>query len=224
MATASSAQREPSMEEILASIRRIIEDSDGGRKQPGDTDELRQDLEPAASAVEVADVEAFRADLQAPEIKKPVTLAEVQAQLPAAEPVITRMETPVRPEPVPAKPSMTLAEVSARVAAEPTPPLMADAPEARLIADSLAVAIHNAQLFEEVKHESDVNSAALGLGLRHDHQALPVRRHIVIAGGAGGGEARIGPYPRLAHHQIAAFPVVIHYHDAVVEALVEQFL
>ena len=35
MAQASSAQREPSMEEILASIRRIIEDSDGGRKQPG---------------------------------------------------------------------------------------------------------------------------------------------------------------------------------------------
>ncbi len=31
MATASSAQREPSMEEILASIRRIIEDSDSDR-------------------------------------------------------------------------------------------------------------------------------------------------------------------------------------------------
>ena len=33
MAQASSAQREPSMEEILASIRRIIEDNDAGRKQ-----------------------------------------------------------------------------------------------------------------------------------------------------------------------------------------------
>ncbi|MFN3765172.1 MAG: DUF2497 domain-containing protein [Aliihoeflea sp.] len=32
MAQASSAQREPSMEEILASIRRIIEDSDTGKK------------------------------------------------------------------------------------------------------------------------------------------------------------------------------------------------
>ncbi|TIW40385.1 MAG: DUF2497 domain-containing protein, partial [Mesorhizobium sp.] len=30
MATASSVQREPSMEEILASIRRIIEDNDTG--------------------------------------------------------------------------------------------------------------------------------------------------------------------------------------------------
>ncbi|TJV47328.1 MAG: DUF2497 domain-containing protein, partial [Mesorhizobium sp.] len=44
MATASSAQREPSMEEILASIRRIIEDSDTGRKQPAaDSADLRQD-------------------------------------------------------------------------------------------------------------------------------------------------------------------------------------
>lgn len=137
MATASSAQREPSMEEILASIRRIIEDSDGGRKQPGDADELRQDLEPAASAGAVADVEAFRADLQAaPEIKKPVTLAEVQAQMPAVEPVIARMEKPTRPEPAPAKPSMTLAEVSARVAAEPPPPVIADAPVARPVADA----------------------------------------------------------------------------------------
>jgi cell pole-organizing protein PopZ len=35
MAQASSAQREPSMEEILASIRRIIEDSDTYRR-PGE--------------------------------------------------------------------------------------------------------------------------------------------------------------------------------------------
>ncbi|MER9302521.1 PopZ family protein [Mesorhizobium sp. M0293] len=120
MATASSVQREPSMEEILASIRRIIEDSDGGRKQPGDADELRQDLEPAPNADAAPDVDAFRADLHAAsEVRKPVTLAEVQAQLPAAEPVIARTETPVRPDPAPAKPSMTLAEVSARVGAEP---------------------------------------------------------------------------------------------------------
>jgi cell pole-organizing protein PopZ len=132
MATASSAQREPSMEEILASIRRIIEDSDTGRKQPGEADELRQDLEPASSADPIPDVEAFRADLHAaPEIRKPVTLAEVQAQLTTAEPVIARMETPVRSDSTPAKPSMTLAEVSARVAAEPA---TADAPPARPVA------------------------------------------------------------------------------------------
>jgi cell pole-organizing protein PopZ len=140
MATASSAQREPSMEEILASIRRIIEDSDTGRKQPGDADELRQDLAPAA--MPASDVEAFRSELHsAPEIKKPVTLAEVQAQL--AEPVVARLEP--RSEPAPVKPAtpanpaptavappthapMTLAEVSARIASESAPAARPEAP------------------------------------------------------------------------------------------------
>lgn len=39
MATASSVQREPSMEEILASIRRIIEDSDTVRHSEPDADQ-----------------------------------------------------------------------------------------------------------------------------------------------------------------------------------------
>ncbi|TGQ33691.1 DUF2497 domain-containing protein [Mesorhizobium sp. M4B.F.Ca.ET.169.01.1.1] len=125
MATASSAQREPSMEEILASIRRIIEDSDTGRKQPGDANELRQDLQPAPAAVVPApDVDAFRAELNAgTEARKPVSLAEVQAQL-AAEPVVARMETHTRADAAPAvelKAPVTLAEVSARIAAEPGP-------------------------------------------------------------------------------------------------------
>ncbi|TJU87886.1 MAG: DUF2497 domain-containing protein, partial [Mesorhizobium sp.] len=92
MATASSAQREPSMEEILASIRRIIEDSDNGRKQPGEADDLRQDPEPASDAAATTDVDAFRAELQAaPEVRKPVALAEIQA--PSPDPVIARMES-----------------------------------------------------------------------------------------------------------------------------------
>lgn len=140
MATASSAQREPSMEEILASIRRIIEDSDTGRKQPGDADELRQDLVPAAGPA--SDVEAFRSELHsAAESKKPVTLAEVQAQL--AEPVAARLEP--RSEPASVKPAtpenpaattvappthapMTLAEVSARIASESAPAARTEAP------------------------------------------------------------------------------------------------
>ncbi|TPK15139.1 DUF2497 domain-containing protein [Mesorhizobium sp. B2-5-9] len=123
MATASSAQREPSMEEILASIRRIIEDSDNGRKQHGEADELQQDLEPAPSAVAAADIDAFRAELHAaPEVRGPVTVAEkIQAQ-----PAIARMDAPPRADPVPGRTPMTLAEVSARVAAEPA----ADAPAA----------------------------------------------------------------------------------------------
>jgi len=129
MATASSAQREPSMEEILASIRRIIEDSDNGRKQPGEADELRQDLEPSPGEAPAADVDAFRAELHAaPEVRKPVALAEVQA--PSPEPVIARMESQTRADPVPLKPSMTLAEVSARIAAEPAPVTATEAPAA----------------------------------------------------------------------------------------------
>ncbi|MER9455251.1 PopZ family protein [Mesorhizobium sp. M0478] len=137
MATASSAQREPSMEEILASIRRIIEDGDTGRKLPGDADELRQDLVPAAGPV--SDVEAFRSELySSTESKKPVTLAEVQAQL--AEPVVARLEPRSEPSPVkpaiaanattaapPAHAPMTLAEVSARIASEPAPAVEAEA-------------------------------------------------------------------------------------------------
>ncbi|MBZ9965584.1 PopZ family protein [Mesorhizobium sp. BR1-1-2] len=139
MATASSAQREPSMEEILASIRRIIEDSDSGRKQPDDADDLRQDLKPAAGAA--PDVDAFRAELHAaPEVRKPVTLAEVQAQTSAAEPTVARMEAPERTDPVAPRASMTLAEVSARIAAEPLPAERTDrpaAPEAGAASDAI---------------------------------------------------------------------------------------
>ncbi|MEP6567551.1 MAG: PopZ family protein [Mesorhizobium sp.] len=149
MATASSAQREPSMEEILASIRRIIEDSDTGRKQPGEADELRQDLEPAASPA--SDVEAFRSELHAETgTRKPVTLAEVQAQLASTEPVIARMETPVRFDLAPVKAPVTLApntpaatvapttlaEVSARIAAEAVPAAGADAPATARVAET----------------------------------------------------------------------------------------
>ncbi|TPK97924.1 MULTISPECIES: PopZ family protein [unclassified Mesorhizobium] len=103
MATASSAQREPSMEEILASIRRIIEDSDTGRKQPAEAGELRQDLEPAAISVPTVEVDAFRSELHADAgPRKPATLAEVQAQLAAADPAVARVEA--RPEPVKAAP------------------------------------------------------------------------------------------------------------------------
>ncbi|MDX8523842.1 PopZ family protein [Mesorhizobium sp. MSK_1335] len=135
MATASSAQREPSMEEILASIRRIIEDSDTGRKQPAEAGDLRQDLEPAAVAVPPAampnvEVDAFRSELHADTgPRKPVTLAEVQAQLAATDPVLARAE--VRPETVKAAPAPTTsAEVRARSAVEPGAAAAASKPAA----------------------------------------------------------------------------------------------
>lgn len=55
MAQASSVQREPSMEEILASIRRIIEDGESGRKEtPAEASVVEEDRE----------VESFRAGLK----------------------------------------------------------------------------------------------------------------------------------------------------------------
>jgi cell pole-organizing protein PopZ len=91
MAQANSAQREPSMEEILASIRRIIEDSDTA-KQP--TDAAAQPVPEAAPArsASVIEVESFRADLRASaearEIENsapaaPFTLADIQAEVKA---------------------------------------------------------------------------------------------------------------------------------------------
>ncbi|HEY4193876.1 MAG TPA: PopZ family protein [Mesorhizobium sp.] len=110
MATASSVQREPSMEEILASIRRIIEDSDPGRKQPETGDELKQDLEPDMVEKPEAEVEAFRAELRGSlETRKPFTLADVQAKMaaeqsPAASDPVDNSQQPVRSP-------LTLAEV-----------------------------------------------------------------------------------------------------------------
>lgn len=64
MAQANSAQREPSMEEILASIRRIIEDSDQGRK-PVETDlQGRFDAPAERGEAAVIEVDAFRAELR----------------------------------------------------------------------------------------------------------------------------------------------------------------
>lgn len=65
MAQASSAQREPSMEEILASIRRIIEDNDTGRRPAVDFEQMRPEPEDDRSERNVIEVEAFRAELQA---------------------------------------------------------------------------------------------------------------------------------------------------------------
>ncbi|MEW9835857.1 PopZ family protein [Mesorhizobium marinum] len=92
MAQASSVQREPSMEEILASIRRIIEDNDAGRKPANEAEPAR----PAVAAAErtVIEVDAFRSELrtqpagpieEAPREtprQKP-SLADIQAQIAA---------------------------------------------------------------------------------------------------------------------------------------------
>jgi cell pole-organizing protein PopZ len=94
MAQASSAQREPSMEEILASIRRIIEDNDAGRKQGGEPEARAAAPSPVPAQAErtVIEVDAFRNELRTPPVEAPAqrdapqkkpTLAEIQAQISA---------------------------------------------------------------------------------------------------------------------------------------------
>ena len=62
MAQAGSAQREPSMEEILASIRRIIEDSDG-TQEPATHAGVQPEENIDEGLDETGDVEHFRAEL-----------------------------------------------------------------------------------------------------------------------------------------------------------------
>jgi cell pole-organizing protein PopZ len=121
MAQASSAQREPSMEEILASIRRIIEDNDAGRRPQAEPEQTRTAAPPAAVPAErtVIEVDAFRNELRTPPVeasapalqKKPVTLAEVQAQITAeAEAMPSRWMDPTPAAPEKAAPEKIVAE------------------------------------------------------------------------------------------------------------------
>lgn len=86
------------MEEILASIRRIIEDNDGGKGRPAETDPVAG-AETSDTGGRIIEVEAFRADLRTPPVEpmeslapraqasapegKPISLADVQAQVAA---------------------------------------------------------------------------------------------------------------------------------------------
>ena len=83
------------MEEILASIRRIIEDSDTQRQQADETPSVAAEETPSARTGSVIEVESFRADLRASaeahEAEKmgsvpPVSLADIQSEVRAASP------------------------------------------------------------------------------------------------------------------------------------------
>lgn len=102
----ASAQREPSMEEILASIRRIIEDSDNVRRP---AEMPRPDPEPAAPAR--AEVETFRSELGA--------VAERRPALAAVGPPVAAARAPEPAQASGAAPkAFRLAEVQAEVTRE----------------------------------------------------------------------------------------------------------
>lgn len=111
MAQTGSAQREPSMEEILASIRRIIEDSDAVRPP---LDEVPPVMAASARVIETIepvaedDVAAFRAELDEIVEPQPIAVPEVEIQARKPAPVVDytheeiEIEEPVAmaPEPV----------------------------------------------------------------------------------------------------------------------------
>jgi cell pole-organizing protein PopZ len=106
------------MEEILASIRRIIEDSDNARKQP-EEQMPRSVAELVAPAK--ADIETFRAELG----PVPEAGAERRPAAAAAAPPVSAVRNPAPVNEFAPK-AFRLAEVQAQVAREPTQPKPAE--------------------------------------------------------------------------------------------------
>ncbi|MBX3578081.1 MAG: DUF2497 domain-containing protein [Rhizobiaceae bacterium] len=140
MPQATSAQREPSMEEILASIRRIIEDSDSGKRDDGAQARGAQRPQAGRTGTEV---DAFRAELRAapePEQRNDHSEARREASEPtrpvpvAAEPAAPArlVAETARPEPapvarvdtVPDRKPISLAEIQAEMRRVPAPAKM----------------------------------------------------------------------------------------------------
>ncbi|MDQ2633750.1 MAG: DUF2497 domain-containing protein [Pseudomonadota bacterium] len=154
MAQASSAQREPSMEEILASIRRIIEDNDAGRKQGGEPEQAHA-AAPAPARVQgertVIEVDAFRNELRTPAADAPAqrvtsqkkpTLAEIQAQITADAAAMPSRWMEPAPE-VPAAPEQPRSE-------QPTPErLLSERPSYERSPDDIKKAIENSRAARE---------------------------------------------------------------------------
>lgn len=129
MAQSANAQREPSMEEILASIRRIIEDNDTERAPQAPQNKVAHEIAPAIDGGQAAEeLASFRAELSeavapaaavAVEKVEPVVEAPVEAQ-PRVEPPVfqSRAEPPVLqmvppPEQPAAKPAADLVSADA---------------------------------------------------------------------------------------------------------------
>ncbi|AWC24285.1 hypothetical protein CO731_03767 [Aminobacter sp. MSH1] len=134
MAQASSAQREPSMEEILASIRRIIEDNDTGRRPAVDFEQMRPEPEDDRLDRNIIEVEAFRAELQAAK-PMPVEVKPVEAvqapTAPEAKAAEPRAVTWPTADPKPAE------AVVAEAAALPRTPTASWAPKSTLAVEQM---------------------------------------------------------------------------------------
>lgn len=115
MAQASSAQREPSMEEILASIRRIIEDNDAAGRKPANEPAPARQASAERTVIEVEDFRGGqRAQPEQPVESAPVfreaespkpSLAEIQAQIASEAAAIPARWMESEPQPQPEMPA-----------------------------------------------------------------------------------------------------------------------
>lgn len=100
----SAQQREPSMEEILASIRRIIEDSDTVRAAADE--QVAAPVEALAPQPQKLEIEAFRAGLDDPEQEAASATAEAEndiAEMPADIPAFSSAQAMTQPAVTPAE-------------------------------------------------------------------------------------------------------------------------
>lgn len=179
MAQASSAQREPSMEEILASIRRIIEDSDQGRK-PVDADmQGRFDIAGERNEAAVIEVDAFRAELRG-RIDR-----DHDPRQPEVVPETTPETTKDEPQPAAATPSEAVSEVQPLYAGRETeqPSTLAEmSPEP--IQDEIQAALDEA-LPKAGAPIEDIEPAAAVQQPAADTPVQPVARPAILSEQAG---------------------------------------
>lgn len=139
------------MEEILASIRRIIEDNDTGKRPTIDFEQAKPEPEDVRGERNVIEVEAFRAELQAarptPEVKAEVAppakpaVQDARVGWPSAEPVkpaatdtsVPRIEAAAPARPVAASWSPTPTRAVEQMEQLAGPPPVAPASTGKLV-------------------------------------------------------------------------------------------
>ena len=134
----AGAQREPSMEEILASIRKIIENNESDRPAPVEPTEAAEPETPqpvaSAEAEHAVEPESVADEAPAPyaEVKPAEPVRSEPAPRQAIAGVAEIFEAPAAPKAfptvaaaseTPAQPPVSLADVAARVRAEATAPV-----------------------------------------------------------------------------------------------------
>lgn len=153
MSQATRIQDEPSMEEILASIRRIIEDSDPGQAPAHPAKAVANDHVAAVSRSEDTRREGTAGDVEGA-AARPVAEAAVRPRVVAPEPVMERAmpETPAKEPEMESAASVSPATpradagrpespAPAAAAAPAEPPVQPEAPRAERVATPSAVLI-----------------------------------------------------------------------------------